>query len=291
MLIIDNDNLNILNLYIALKNKRYPVDVYKENLKTLKFEELDRDIFVNATKHERSSAGYSPFFNIIIYEKGKKILARSLNHELFHAASSRCKENKKLEKQVYKYIEYYPVTGIESAISSEFLLGNSLNEGFTELLKSMLVNDNDEESKNFSVHPAYKEMMDTMCLLAYSFGFDDVVEAYLNNDCALFYQLMEEHLGEKWFNILCDIDTSFDFHIHFNGRFRNIGKLLTLKYDLEIIKGLMENSTNLEKTNGELEVFYNLRYADAPKSKKLVNNRIKKLNKKYSKRLEHNNEE
>ena len=283
MLVIDNDDLNILNLYIATKNYGLPTKLFENNIKTLKIEGLSEKEMIEAGRNEGCRATFCPGKNTFYYNKDHEVLSRTKNHEFLHCASTRTERLKSSKLDKYKNFEYIPFSGISSFLPGGISFGKSLNEGLTEFIRADLLPDFNEEY-GYDLHPAYFEMITAICLIMSVIGFDETYNFYFDNNCKNFYELMEKHFGKNWHKIIIDCDTSFDYQVKMNQNTNFlIRDLIMLKYQLEIINYAYKNSADRVIDNEIFEEYFDVVYPEESFNKKVIDHRIKKLKKKYKK--------
>ncbi len=280
MLVIDNNDLNILNLYIAIKNNGCSTNLIEKNIKSLKLKGVSHDEIIKLGNHENCRATYCPGQNTFYYDSEQEVLNRSKNHELVHCSSTNVEKLNKSIIENYKGTEYIPVSGIFSVLPGGLSFGQSLNEGLTEFVRCNLVPDINE-TYGIYLHPAYREMISAIILIMTVIGFKDTFEIFFNNDCYKFYETMEKHFGNKWYKIIFDCDTSFDYQIKYNKDAKPLIKdLLSLKYQFDIINGAYKNCYDKLIDNEMFYSYFENNYPENDLCKRIIDHKIKTLKKK-----------
>ena len=216
------DNLEVHNMYNALKNAGYPTDLYLENIKTLKIEHSDL-IKDNAT--------YKANVNTIFYDEYNPDV---IYHELIHVAST-----DRNPSYVYKNGKKYEKSGgFEITSDDTTSIGKSVNEGYAELFRMFLTKDRNLNKEEFSCMNYYlasilgKTLIDLI-------GEKEVSDCYFTNDVIGFYHLLRDAFNEEFTNLIGISDEIFSFNtdslltsfVVRNDKINLFTKLIKLSYE------------------------------------------------------------
>lgn len=216
------DNLEVHNMYNALKNAGYPTDLFLENVKTLKIEHSDSI---------KDNAVYKANVNTIFYDEYKP---DTIYHELIHVAST-----DRNTSYVYKSGKRYEKSGGFQITSDDTTsIGKSVNEGYAELFRMFLTKERNLNKEEFSCKNYYlasilgKTLIDLI-------GEKEVSDCYFTNDVIGFYHLLRDVFNEEFSNLIGISDEIFSFNtdslltsfVVRNDKINLFTKLIKLSYE------------------------------------------------------------
>lgn len=265
----------IITLYKKLKENNYPTENLIENIKTLIIKEVDNETLIEHGHHKNTNATYNVYNNVIYFPKERKVLNSTIYHELLHCASS--KRSRLLDERYSEYdgIEFIPISGIGAVLPGIIPFGEALNEGLTEFLVTSLFPEEVVE-----MHISYLEMTAVSGLLNILTG-NKLYKYYFKNDVKGFYQLMHETFGKNWVKIINDCENSYTLQLAYGHKYEKIYDLIRLKYNLMIVNSFFKNNTDKEYEREVLKGYFNCHYPEDSNSKKIIDHKIKVLDKRY----------
>ena len=104
---------------------------------------------------------------------------------------------------------------------------------------------------------------------------------YFENDVKGFYHLMHETFGKYWVKIINDCENSYTLQLAYGHKYEKIYDLIRLKYNLMIVNSFFKNNTDKEYEREVLKGYFNCHYPQDSNSKKIIDHKIKILDKKY----------
>lgn len=181
-----SDNIDILNVYIKLRNEGYNVEFLRENNKTLKFKNYSDD----------GQSGYKFIDNII--EVPDEIYKNSITHELLHCATTVLDGHAAHVGLMYGDFKTGEVFGV------------CLNEGMTAVKDVELFGEYTEDKleNEEEVYPFSKRVIEILELIV---PRHTIEEAYFNADLALLINELDKvrHNANEVFDFIRDLDFVF----------------------------------------------------------------------------------
>lgn len=172
----------------------YNLDAFYENIKTLKIEQKDMDLY-NKLKHLKGQVGASGYYTIgknkirTKHDNNWSYVESTLLHELLHMATTR--HNSKT---------WFCGFNISNKVAS---IGNGLNEGYTEFLTSRYFTKQPSDSYNSLQHMS--------AMIEGIIGEEFMKKAFFSNDLnAVINELAKYSSREKAIEIILKMDKLVD---------------------------------------------------------------------------------